>query len=76
MPNEEGKGVLLYSVRRLCSAMQGGCMGNERYRWKTAIPAGEFEEIRPPYRGKCWVKKNGKWGVIELQEKDSSEEGA
>lgn len=42
---------------------------------KVSIPAGEFEEIRPPYRGKCWVKKNGKWGVIELQEKDSSEEG-
>lgn len=41
---------------------------------KIAIPAGEFEEIRPPYRGKCWVKKNGKWGVIELQEKDFSEE--
>lgn len=31
------------------------------------IPAGEFEEIRPPYGGKCWVKQDGKWGVIELQ---------
>lgn len=43
---------------------------------KIAIPAGEFEEIRPPYRGKCWVKKNGKWGVIELQGKNMSEEEA
>lgn len=35
---------------------------------KTAIPAGTFEEIRPPYNGKCWVKQDGKWGVIEIQE--------
>ena len=30
------------------------------------ITAGIFEEIRPVYEGKCWVKKDGKWGVIEL----------
>ena len=33
---------------------------------KLAIPTGEFEEIRPVVDGKCWVKKDGKWGVIEL----------
>lgn len=31
------------------------------------IPAGIFEAIRPVHNGKCWVKKNGKWGVIEFE---------
>ncbi len=30
------------------------------------ISPGIFEEICPVYEGKCWVKKNGKWGVIQL----------
>lgn len=30
------------------------------------IPAGIFETIRPVHNGKCWVKQNGKWGVIEV----------
>ncbi|MEE1086927.1 MAG: WG repeat-containing protein [Schaedlerella sp.] len=30
------------------------------------IPAGVFEEILPVYKGKCWVKQEGKWGVIRL----------
>lgn len=30
------------------------------------IPFGEFEQIRPVYKGKAWVKKDGKWGVISL----------
>lgn len=30
------------------------------------IPEGVFEAIRPVYDGKCWVKKDGKWGVIAL----------
>lgn len=33
------------------------------------IPAGMFEAIRPVYQGKCWVKKEGKWGVIALEHK-------
>lgn len=36
---------------------------------KTVIPAGEFEAIRPVYKGKCWVKKDGKWGVLQIKEK-------
>lgn len=40
---------------------------------KIAIPAGTFEEIRPFYNGKCWVKQDGKWGVIEIQEEDAEE---
>ena len=31
------------------------------------IPAGVFEAIRPVNGGKCWVQKNGKWGVIQLE---------
>lgn len=30
------------------------------------IPEGEFEAIRPVFDGKCWVEKDGKWGVIQL----------
>ena len=33
---------------------------------KEVIRPGIFEEIRPVYNGKCWVKKDGKWGVIEI----------
>ena len=30
------------------------------------LKPGIFEEIRPVYDNKCWVKKDGKWGVIQL----------
>lgn len=30
------------------------------------IAPGVFEEILPVYEGKCWVKSDGKWGVISL----------
>lgn len=40
----------------------------------TAIPAGIFEEIRPVYDGRCWVKKDGKWGVIKVAESTLQEE--
>ena len=31
------------------------------------IPCGTFEEVRPVHNGLAWVKKDGKWGVIELE---------
>ena len=31
------------------------------------IMPGVFEKICPVYDGKCWVKRNGKWGVIALE---------
>lgn len=37
------------------------------------MPGGVFEEMRPVYDGRCWVKKNGKWGVIEITEKTESD---
>ena len=36
------------------------------------MPGGVFEEMRPVYDGRCWVKKNGKWGVIQIKGKTSS----
>lgn len=40
------------------------------------IPCGTFEEVRPVHNGLAWVKKDGKWGVIELdsvqEEKDTT----
>lgn len=33
---------------------------------KQVILPGFFEKICPVYEGKCWVKKDGKWGVIQL----------
>ena len=38
------------------------------------IDPGVFEEIRPVYDGRCWVKQNGLWGVIELESEASAEE--
>lgn len=38
------------------------------------IPEGIFEEIRPVYHGKCWVKQDGKWGVIELGRSEAADE--
>ncbi|HIW83268.1 MAG TPA: WG repeat-containing protein [Candidatus Dorea gallistercoris] len=43
-----------------------------------AIPSGVFDTIRPVYEGKCWVEKDGKWGVIQVEEEasDSSRDPA
>lgn len=38
------------------------------------IDPGVFEEIRPVYDGRCWVKQNGLWGVIELGNTADEEE--
>lgn len=38
---------------------------------KLVIMPGVFEQICPVYDGKCWVKRNGKWGVIEVGSSDS-----
>lgn len=32
------------------------------------IPCGTFEEVRPVHNGLAWVKKDGKWGVIQLED--------
>ena len=31
------------------------------------IAPGVFDEILPVYNDRCWVKKDGKWGVIEME---------
>lgn len=30
------------------------------------IPGGVFDAICPVYNGKCWVQKDGKWGVVRV----------
>lgn len=62
--------------REYCYAASGGFVVLKKDgQWElkytdgtAALPAGIFEEIRPVYDGKCWVKKNGKWGVIQVTE--------
>ena len=48
-------------------------MGTSGHFREVVISAGVFEEIRPVHDGKCWVKKDGKWGVIRLKEKEDNE---
>lgn len=35
---------------------------------ESVIPSGVFEELRPVYDGKCWAKKDGKWGVLKISD--------
>lgn len=37
------------------------------------IDPGVFEEMRPVYEGKCWVKQDGKWGIISLKDADDAD---
>lgn len=40
---------------------------------KEIIPFGEFDEILPVDLSKfCWVKKDGKWGVIKILEEEAT----
>lgn len=39
---------------------------------KLIIAPGIFEKILPVLDGKCWVKKDGKWGVIALEDQRKS----
>lgn len=39
------------------------------------IAPGVFEAIRPVYDGKCWVKQNGIWKVIEIGVSADNESG-
>ena len=57
------------------AASEGTVVLRKGFAWKLTdlkgniiLPEGEFEAIRPVYQGKCWVKKDGKWGVIQLSD--------
>lgn len=52
---------------------KGGGYGYYNTDGKEIIPCGEFEQARPVYDGKAWVKKDGKWGVIKLDEATAGE---
>lgn len=60
-------GSYAYGLLAVCEEGKWGYVDEEG---NLVIPTGIFEEILPVYKGKCWVKQNGKWGVIQL-EKDA-----
>lgn len=61
-------------VKAYCyAASDGYVVLHQENQWElkdiagnSIIPKGVFEAIRPVYNGKCWVKQNGKWGVIQI----------
>lgn len=46
---------------------KNGGYGYYNTKGEEVIPCGEFEQARPVYGGKAWVKKDGKWGVILIE---------
>lgn len=45
-----------------------GAAGYYDLNGNAVIELGEFEEARPVYGGEAWVKKDGKWGVIKMEQ--------
>lgn len=41
----------------------------------TVIDEGKYEALRPVHNGKCWAKKNGKWGVIKISGSRETDSG-
>ena len=37
------------------------------------IPSDTFDKICPVYNGQCWVKLNGKWGVIKINKPEGGQ---
>ena len=50
--------------------IEGKC-GYYNTNGEEVIPCGTFEEVRPVHNGLVWVKKDGLWGVIRLEESGS-----
>ena len=48
-----------------------GCAYLDEKTGEEIVRFGEFEEVRPVYHNLAWVKKNGKWGVIQFGEKNT-----
>ena len=77
--------VFVLGSKRSSSKVKDYCYGasdgyvvlSQNGKWKLCdtsgkiiIPFGEFEEIRPVFGGKCWAKKDGKWGVLKVGNND------
>lgn len=68
-------------VKEYCYAASGGyvvlCQDGEWEMKDTegnqVIAKGVFDAIRPVFDGKCWVKKDGKWGVIQVKDFNQEE---
>ena len=52
--------------------VKGGKWEMRNVSGQLVIASGVFEKICPVYDGKCWVKKNGKWGVIQLNKAETN----
>ncbi len=68
------EGLQLYDNDRAYNASDGyiAVSRNGEYamfntRGQLVISYGVFDEIRPVYEGMCWVKRNGRWGVIAVR---------
>lgn len=75
--NHDGKSIqhpFLSSSGYIPVKINGKC-GYYDIQGKEVVPCGTFEEVRPVHNGLAWVKKDGKWGVIELEviEKEKTE---
>lgn len=51
------------------AAKKNGSCGYIDLNGNVLVEFDEFEDIRPVHNGLAWVKRNGKWGVIELLKK-------
>ena len=63
--------VYLFHDGYVAVSKDGG-MGYYNTSGEEVIPCGEFEQARPVYDGKAWVKKDGKWGVISINKDNLS----
>jgi len=61
-------------TENVIAAKRNGLCGYIDLDGKILVRFGEFEDIRPFHNGLAWVKKNGKWGVIELAEGDENQD--
>ena len=56
------------------AAKKNGLCGYLDMTGKEIVRFGEFEDIRPVHNNLAWVKRNGKWGVIELLTKEGKDQ--
>lgn len=70
-----GSGKLVYAVSEgyipLC---KDGVWEMRDVTGELVITPGVFEQICPVYEGKCWVKRDGKWGVIQFETADEKQD--
>lgn len=69
------------SYDKYCYGASGGYIVlNKNNHWELRdiegnliIPSDTFDKICPVYNGQCWVKLNGKWGVIKINKPEGGQ---